>query len=156
MRIGQGYDVHRLQPGGVLTLCGMVVSDELSPVAHSDGDVVLHALTDALLGAIGAGDIGEHFANDDPQWKSADSRQFVEHALRLVRDEGWSVCNADCLIIAERPKLKAYKPAMKQLLEELLNAPANVKAGTNEKLDALGAGDAVAAHAVVLLTRGEV
>ena len=153
MRIGHGYDLHRLQAGGKLTLAGIVVSEEMSPIAHSDGDVVLHALTDALLGALQLGDIGEHFANDDERWRGAASETFVKHALFEAISGGWKVCNADVLIIAERPKLAAHKPAMRRNLERLIEAPANVKAGTNEGVDALGRGEAVAAHAVVLLAR---
>lgn len=153
-RIGHGYDLHRLQPSGQLILSSITVSSDISPVAHSDGDVVLHAVVDALLGAIGAGDIGEIFPNTDERWKNAASRIFVEHALLLVVAAGYVVGNIDVTILAERPKLKAFKPAMTEALAKLLNVPVNqvnVKAGTNEGCDAIGRGEAVAAHAVVLL-----
>ena len=156
MRIGHGFDLHQLQTGGRLVLAGVEVSSQLSPVAHSDGDVVLHAAVDALLGAIGAGDIGEHFPNTDPKWKGAASAIFVEHAMHLVRDVGYVVGNIDVLVMAERPKLKAYKPQMRANLARLLvveESQVNIKAGTNEGCDAVGRGEAIAAHATVLLLR---
>lgn len=149
-----GHDIHRLQPGGKLVVAGVVVSEEMSAVAHSDGDVAIHALVDALLGAIGAGDIGEHFPNTDPRWRNAPSRVFLDHAMSLVRSAGYRVGNVDLLILAERPKLKAFKPTMKRLIEEIMQAPANIKAGTNEGCDAIGRGEAIAATAVVLLIGG--
>lgn len=152
-RIGHGYDIHRLLPGGRLILAGVEVSTELSPDAHSDGDVVLHAITDAILGAIGAGDIGDHFSDKDGQWKGASSDQFVRHALKLAADAGYGVMNADVAIMAERPKLTRFKKVMAERLTGLLSAPANIKAGTNEAVDAIGRGEAIAAHAVVLLAR---
>jgi 2-C-methyl-D-erythritol 2,4-cyclodiphosphate synthase len=154
-RIGHGYDLHRLQPGGKLMLAGVEVSQTLSPIAHSDGDVVIHALVDALLGALGWGDIGELFPNTDPQWKDAPSRVFLEHVYAKVKAEGYAMVNADVTILAERPKLKAFKPAMRQFLENLLGGTINVKAGTNEGCDAIGRGEAIAAHAVVLLAKGK-
>ena len=153
-RIGHGFDLHRLETGPRLVLAGVLVSDELHPVAHSDGDVVLHALVDALLGAMGWGDIGEHFPNSDPKWKSAPSRVFVETVYAKVRAAGYSVGNVDVTVLAERPKLKAFKPQMVDALAALLNVSreqVNVKAGTNEGVDAVGRGEAIAAHAVVLL-----
>lgn len=155
-RIGYGYDVHRLQSGGPLLLGAVKVADDISPVAHSDGDVVLHALVDALLGGIGAGDIGELFPNSDPQWRGASSSLFVHKALLLVHEAGYVVGNADILIIAEKPRLKAYKSAIRQAVADLLKVDAsdvNIKAGTNEGCDAIGQGQAIAAHATVLLAR---
>ncbi|MGA2502003.1 MAG: 2-C-methyl-D-erythritol 2,4-cyclodiphosphate synthase [Tepidisphaeraceae bacterium] len=151
MKIGHGYDIHRLQPTGRLILAGVEVATGLSPIAHSDGDVVIHALVDALLGAIGQGDIGELFPPSDPKWKAADSTIFLNHALQLVRAAGYRVGNADITVLAEYPRLKPFKPAMKQRLESLISAPVNIKAGTNEACDAIGRGQAIAAHAVVLL-----
>ena len=153
-RIGHGYDLHRLQPGGKLTLAGIIVSEEISPVAHSDGDVVLHALVDAILGALGGGDIGDRFANTDLRWRGAPSRTFVEQVWAEAIAAGWSLANADVMILAERPKLAPFKPAMRETLESLLDGPVNVKAGTNEGCGEIGRGKAVAAHAVVLLGRG--
>ncbi|HSI36978.1 MAG: 2-C-methyl-D-erythritol 2,4-cyclodiphosphate synthase [Phycisphaerae bacterium] len=156
LRIGHGYDLHRLQLGGTLVLAGVAVSTEVSPVAHSDGDVVVHATVDAILGALGLGDIGEHFPDTDPRWKGAASRVFLEHAVRLAREAGYSIGNVDVTILAERPRLKAFKGEMVRTLSAILSGggPAvavNVKAGTNEKCDAIGRGEAIAAHAVVLL-----
>ena len=151
-RVGHGYDIHRLQSGGKLILAGVEVAQGISPIAHSDGDVVLHALVDALLGAIGEGDIGEKFPNTDPRWKDADSRLFVEEAMRLVRAAGYRVANADVTVLAEKPKLRNFKPKMVETLTSLLGAPANLKAGTNEGCDAIGRAEAIAAHVVILLT----
>lgn len=153
-RVGHGYDLHRLQTGGKLVLAGIRVSEEVSPIAHSDGDVVLHAAVDALLGAIGAGDIGEHFPNTDPRWRGADSSVFVSHAMMLVREKKYAVGNVDVLIIAERPKLKRFKPQMREAVAALLGVTpdqVNIKAGTNEGCDALGRGEAIAADVTVLL-----
>lgn len=132
-------------------LAGIETAADLSPIAHSDGDVVLHALVDALLGAIGAGDIGEMFPNTDPRWENAPSRIFVEAAMQRVHDAGFRVGNIDVTIMAERPRLKAHKPAMTQSLSSMVSAPVNIKAGTNEGCDAIGRGEAIAAHVVVLL-----
>ena len=154
-RIGHGYDLHRLQPGGALMLGGIEVSNEISPVAHSDGDVVIHALVDALLGAMGWGDIGEMYPNTDPQWKGAASRVFLEHVYAKVMADGYALVNADITILAERPKLKAFKPQMRDTLQRIVGGQVNIKAGTNEECDAIGRGEAIAAHAVVLLARGQ-
>lgn len=154
-RIGHGYDIHRLKTGGRMVLAGVVVSNDLSPDAHSDGDVVLHALVDAILGAIGAGDIGEHFSDKDPRWKGADSSVFLNHAIQLAKAHGYAVGNADVSIIAEVPKLMPFKKQMKDKLEQFLGAPANIKAGTNEACDATGRGEAIACHAVVLLVKAQ-
>jgi 2-C-methyl-D-erythritol 2,4-cyclodiphosphate synthase len=154
LRIGHGYDLHRLQSGGRLVLAGVTVSEDISPVAHSDGDVVYHALVDALLGAMGWGDIGEMFPNDDPRWKGAASTVFVEAVREKVAGEGFTVRSLDVTILAERPKLKRFKPAMVENLKaHFPRAVVNVKAGTNEGCDAIGRGEAIAAHAVVLLRR---
>jgi 2-C-methyl-D-erythritol 2,4-cyclodiphosphate synthase len=155
-RIGHGYDLHRLQAGGRLLLAGVLVSSELSPIAHSDGDVILHALVDAMLGAMGWGDIGEHFPDTDAKWKGAASRTFVETVHAKVREAGFDVVNLDVTLLAERPKIKPFKPAMRAALQEMLGGSVpsiNVKAGTNEGCDAIGRGEAIAAHAVVLLAR---
>jgi 2-C-methyl-D-erythritol 2,4-cyclodiphosphate synthase len=151
-RIGHGYDLHQLQSGGRLLLAGVEVSTEISPIAHSDGDVVFHALVDAILGALALGDIGEHFPDSDPKWKGAASRLFLEHAFQLARSQNFTVANADVTILAERPKLKPFKRQMVESVQQILGgAQVNIKAGTNEKCDAIGRGEAIAAHAVVLL-----
>jgi 2-C-methyl-D-erythritol 2,4-cyclodiphosphate synthase len=155
MRIGYGYDIHRLQMGGKLILAGITVAEGISPIAHSDGDVVLHALVDAILGALGLGDIGDKFPNSDPKWKNANSRIFVEEAMKSATMSGWKVENVDVTVLAEKPVLKSFKPKMAESLANLVGAPANVKAGSNEECDAVGRGEAIAAHAVVLLVRGK-
>ena len=151
-RIGHGYDLHRLQPGGTLRLGGVVVATPQSAVAHSAGDVGLHAVVDAILGALGLGDIGEHFPNDDPRWKGSDSAVFLKAAMDQARTYRMRVVNIDVTVLCERPKLKAFKAAMVKNLKAVTFAESvNVKAGTNEGCDAVGRGEAVAAHAVVLL-----
>ena len=155
-RIGHGFDLHRLQSGGKLILGGITVCETLSPIAHSDGDVVFHALVDALLGAIGEGDIGELFPNTDPQWHNAPSRIFLDNAFQKVTARGYQLANTDITILAERPRLRTFKPAMRQNLAQLLHLSLdqiNIKAGTNEGCDAIGRGEAIAAHAVVLLSQ---
>jgi 2-C-methyl-D-erythritol 2,4-cyclodiphosphate synthase len=155
-RIGHGYDIHRLQQGGELYLGGAKVADGISPIAHSDGDVVLHALVDALLGALTAGDIGEEFPNTDPQWKGARSEVFVEQTMSQVRAAGYKVENADITILAEQPKISPHKREIVANLQRLLDCQAvNVKAGTNEGCDSIGRGEAIAAHSVVLLSLTE-
>jgi 2-C-methyl-D-erythritol 2,4-cyclodiphosphate synthase len=153
--VGHGYDLHRLQSGGLLYLAGILVSEEISPIAHSDGDVVIHALVDAVLGALALGDIGEHFPDSDPRWKNAPSLTFLDHAMTLVKTAGYHLLNADLTVLTERPKLKPFKPQMTARLKESLGpqSQVNIKAGTNEKCDAIGQGQAIAAHAVVLLAR---
>jgi 2-C-methyl-D-erythritol 2,4-cyclodiphosphate synthase len=155
-RIGHGYDLHRIQPGGRLLLGGIVVSTDISPIAHSDGDVVLHALVDALLGAMAWGDIGELFPNTEPRWKNANSQLFVATVFEKVRQAGYAVGNVDVTILAERPSLKVFKPAIAAALAAMLSVEVeavNVKAGTNEGCDAIGHGQAIAADVVLLLHR---
>jgi len=155
LRIGHGYDLHRLQPGGQLVLGGVVVANDISPVAHSDGDVVLHALVDAILGALGKGDIGEHFPNTDPVYRNAASSVFVERVCELMVAERFHAVNVDITILAERPKLKPFKAEIAENVSRLIGCQVNIKAGTNEGVDAIGHGEAIAAHAVVLLGRQE-
>lgn len=153
-RTGIGYDVHRLAHGRALVLCGVVIPYDRGLLGHSDADVVLHAVCDALLGAAGLGDIGELFPDSDPALRNADSRRFVVEVRARVEAAGWRVANVDVTVLAEQPKLKAYKPQMRAALAELLGLPtaaANIKAGTNEGLDAIGRGEAIGCHAAVLL-----
>lgn len=152
-RIGHGYDIHRLQSGGKLTLGGVVVSTDLSPIAHSDGDVAIHAIVDALCGAIGAGDIGQHFPDSDPAHKGAPSTRFLDKMMQDIGAAGFQVVNADVTILTERPRLGAFKAEIAANLSRLLGAPVNIKAGTNEGCDAIGRGEAIAAHAIVLLAK---
>jgi 2-C-methyl-D-erythritol 2,4-cyclodiphosphate synthase len=153
IRIGHGYDIHRMQAGGELVLGGVTVSTEMSPIAHSDGDVVIHAIVDALLGAMAWGDIGEKFHNTDPQWKAASSRVFLETVYAQVKAAGYCMVNVDVTILAERPKLQPFKHPIAENLVRMLGGQVNIKAGTNEGCDSIGRGEAIACHAVVLLTQ---
>jgi 2-C-methyl-D-erythritol 2,4-cyclodiphosphate synthase len=154
--IGHGYDIHRLERATGekrLVLAGIAVSDEVSPVAHSDGDVIFHALVDAILGALGQGDIGQLFPDTDPRWRDASSRIFVEDACNRARQAGYRISNLDVTLLLERPRIAPLKAQMIDSLRSLFEPGTivNLKAGTNEGCDAIGRGEAVAAHAVVLL-----
>jgi 2-C-methyl-D-erythritol 2,4-cyclodiphosphate synthase len=154
VRIGIGFDIHRLEPGSGLTLGGVRVPHDQSLVGHSDGDALLHAITDALLGACGLGNIGEKYPDTDPRYAGVDSRQLLRDTAALVRGKGYEIGNIDSNILAERPKLLEYFPAMKDTIAEILEIPVDdvhVKAKTMEHLDAVGAGDAIAAQAIALV-----
>ena len=154
MRIGSGIDVHAFGPGDSLMLGGVRIAHTRGVVAHSDGDVVLHALTDALLGAAGLGDIGQHFKDTDPRWKGADSKQFVRAVMDMLRTRRLRVGNADVTVLAERPKLSPVRDDIRRQVAELLEVgleQVNVKATTTEKLGFLGRSEGIAAQAVVLL-----
>jgi 2-C-methyl-D-erythritol 2,4-cyclodiphosphate synthase len=156
IRIGQGFDVHAFGDGDHVMLGGVRVAHERGIVAHSDGDVVLHALCDAMLGALALGDIGRHFPPSDPQWKGADSRAFVRHCDHLVRDLGWRVGNADITVICERPKVGPHAEEMRRLIALDLGidiGDVSVKATTTEKLGFTGRGEGIAAQAACLLVR---
>lgn len=153
-RIGQGIDLHRLAPGRPLRLGGIEIPSDLGPVSHSDGDVLLHAVTNALLGALGEGDIGRHFPDRDPRYRDADSARFVAEVLRRVHHAGYRVVNLDATVLAETPRLEPYRDAMVARISELLGVDAgcvNVKFGTGEGVGAVGRGEAIHASAVVLL-----
>lgn len=153
-RIGQGLDAHRFQEGGRLVLGGVEIPFDYGLAAHSDGDCLLHAVTDALLGALGAGDIGRHFPDDDPAFAGADSRHFLCHARDLAAADGWRVNNVDATIIAQRPRLANFIPAMRDRLAADLRlgvGEVNVKATTTEHMGFTGRGEGIAALAVVLL-----
>ena len=154
MRIGSGVDVHAFGPGDHVMLGGVRVAHTQGVLAHSDGDVLLHALTDALLGAAGLGDIGQHFRDTDPRWKGADSAGCVQAVLGMLRARGLRVGNADLTLLAERPKLGPVRDAIRGRIAELLEVSpeaVNVKATTTEKLGFLGRAEGLAAQAVVLL-----
>jgi 2-C-methyl-D-erythritol 2,4-cyclodiphosphate synthase len=156
IRIGLGHDRHRLVAGRPLILGGVNIQFELGLDGHSDADVLLHAVTDAILGAAGLGDIGEWFPNSDPQWSNANSTIFLKRAIQLATDEGWEVANLDCTIHAERPKLSAYKRPIAESIAQLIGIPAdrvNVKAKTGEKVGPIGRQEAIDADAVVLLIK---
>jgi 2-C-methyl-D-erythritol 2,4-cyclodiphosphate synthase len=153
-RVGHGWDVHRLVPGRPLVVGGVAVPHDRGPLGHSDGDPLLHALADALLGAAGLGDIGERFPPTDPRWKDADSATLLEAVVAEVRAAGWAPHQADATVILERPRLGPHRGAIRARIAALLGVPAaavNVKAKTAEGLGAVGAGEAVEAHAVVVL-----
>ena len=154
MRVGSGFDVHAFGPGEHVMLGGVRVPHTHGVLAHSDGDVLLHALTDALLGAAGLGDIGQHFRDTDPRWKGADSARFVQAALAMLRERDLRVGNADVTLIAERPKVGPYRDAIRARIAELLEVSeqaVNVKATTTERLGFAGRAEGLAAQAVVLL-----
>lgn len=153
-RIGQGYDVHALVPGRKLILGGVEIPFERGLLGHSDADALLHAVTDALLGAVGLGDIGRHFPDTDPRYQGADSRILLRDALALVLQQGWRPVNVDATLIAQQPRLAPHIPAMCQVLAADLGLDAgcvNIKGKTNEKLGYLGRNEAIEAQAVVLL-----
>jgi len=155
-RVGIGYDIHRLIPDRKLILAGLEIPCDMGLSGHSDADVVLHAVTDGLLGAAGLGDIGEMFPDSDPVYKDADSGKLLQQALDQVNAAGYTPVNLDTIIIAEKPKLTPYKPQMRRRLAQLLKldeSAINLKAKTNEGLGDVGTGAAIAAYAVVLLTK---
>ena len=155
-RIGHGFDLHRLEPGLKLIVGGVTFEHDRGCAAHSDGDVVYHAVTDAILGAIGQDDIGQLFPDSDPKWKGTDSRVFVEEAVRRMRAAGYAVGNLDVTVILQSPKLSPHKAAIRANLAGLLGCDiscANIKGKTHEKVDAIGEGRAIACHAVVMVYR---
>lgn len=157
-RIGQGFDVHQLTEGRPLIIGGVAIPYEKGLLGHSDADVLLHAVADACLGAIGAGDIGGHFPDTDPAFKNADSSKLLQHVWKLVKEKGYELVNADCTIIAQKPKMAPYIGEMKAKIAELLEGSAeqiNVKATTTEKLGFTGRGEGIASQAVVLLKKLE-
>ncbi len=155
-RIGHGFDLHRLEPGLPLVVCGQRIEHDRGCAAHSDGDVVYHAVTDAMLGALGQDDIGQLFPDDDAKWKGADSRLFVEEAARRMEEAGFSIGNIDVTVICQKPRLSPYKAAMKANLTALLGcelSQVNLKGKTHERVDAVGEERAIACHVVVLIGR---
>jgi 2-C-methyl-D-erythritol 2,4-cyclodiphosphate synthase len=158
MRVGIGYDVHAFGPGDHVMLGGVRIPHELGVEAHSDGDVLLHALCDALLGAMGLGDIGQHFPDTDPRWRGADSRQFLRHCATLLAEHHWRLVNADVTVIAEAPRLGAHRDQMRARIASDLDCAGqriNVKATTHEGLGSLGRCEGLAAQAIVLLARAD-
>lgn len=156
-RVGTGYDLHRLVEGRPLVLAGITVPFGRGPLGHSDGDVLCHSLTDALLGAAGAGDIGRHFPNTDPAWKDAPGLDLLARAVAIVRAAGYAPASADVTIVLEQPKLSPHVDAMRSRVAEVLGvatSAVSIKGKTNEGVDAVGRGEAIAAHAVAVLTSG--
>lgn len=157
IRIGQGFDVHRFaepEAGRPLVLMGLIIPHDRGLAGHSDADVMVHALMDALLGAAGLGDIGQHFPDTDAAYKGADSAKLIERVMTALRERGWRVVNADVLLMGERPKLAPHREAMRERIAPLLGIGTdclNVKATTTEKLGFTGRGEGLAAQAVVLI-----
>lgn len=156
LRIGQGLDVHAFETGDFVTLAGVQIPHTHGLKAHSDGDVILHALSDALLGALALGDIGQHFPDTDPNFKGADSRVLLRHVYQLILDRGYTLVNADITVACERPKLAPHNIAMRQNIADDLNADIShisVKATTTEKLGFTGRQEGIFASAIVLLQK---
>lgn len=156
-RVGTGYDLHRLVPDRALVLAGVVIPFERGPHGHSDGDVVCHALVDALLGAAGAGDIGQHFPNTEPRWKDAAGLDLLARAVAIIDRRGWRPIHVDVTVILERPKLVPHLAAIRQAIAQVLGLDVthvSVKGKTNEGVDAVGRGEAIAAHAVATIASG--
>jgi len=154
MRIGHGFDVHAFGDGDHVVLGGQTIAHSHGLVAHSDGDVVLHALCDALLGAAGLGDIGGHFPDTDPKYLEADSRQLLRQVVAKLAEEGWTAGNVDITVVAQRPRLAPYVPAMRAAIADDLavdSGVVNVKATTTESLGYIGREEGIACHAVALL-----
>ena len=153
-RCGIGYDLHRLAAGRPLIVGGIELPFDKGPVGHSDGDVLAHALCDALLGAAGLGDIGTHFPDTDPKWKGANSLLFLARAKKLLEEKHFAIEHVDAVIITEKPKLGSHFPKMREALAKSLGVPVekiHLKAKTNEGVDAIGRGEAIAAHVVATL-----
>jgi len=157
-RIGQGWDVHRIESGRPLILGGITVPSEFGLAGHSDADVLFHAVTDAVLGSVALGDIGMHFPDTAPEWKGADSLQFLEHAVKLLEQKGYLLVNVDTTIILERPKLKEFRLPIRQSLARALGLAVDavsVKFKTAEKVGPVGLGQSCEAQATVLVSSGE-
>lgn len=156
MRIGHGFDVHAFGPGDRVILGGVTIPFSQGLVAHSDGDVVIHALCDALLGAAGMGDIGRHFPDHDPAWRDADSRLLLHQVRAWLSEQNWRIGNVDMTVVAQAPRLASYIPVMRERLAEDLQCPldaVNIKATTTEKLGYIGRSEGIACHAVALIER---
>lgn len=156
LRIGEGWDVHALVPGRPLKLGGVEIPHPHGLLGHSDADVLLHAITDALLGAAGLGDIGRHFPDSDPQFRGADSTRLLRHVVALIQAQGWRVNNLDCTVVAQAPRLSGHMSDIQRSVAESLGVPTeqvNVKAKTAERLGPVGQGHSIEARAVVLLNR---
>lgn len=156
MRIGYGYDLHRLAEGRRCWIGGVEIPSEKGLLGHSDADVLLHAITDALLGALALGDIGSHFPDSDPDWEGRDSSFFLVRVYQIILEKGWRIVNIDSTVVAEAPRLRPHVESIRRRIGEILQISSDavsVKATTNEKLGPVGREEAVAAHAVVLVER---
>lgn len=156
IRLGNGFDVHAFAEGKSLTLCGVVIPFVKTLSGHSDADVGMHAITDAIYGALAEGDIGQHFPPSDPQWKGAASEIFLQHAVQLARTHGFRISNVDCTLICEEPKIGPHAPAMRKALADIMGLETervSVKATTSERLGFTGRGEGIAAIATAALVR---
>lgn len=156
IRLGNGFDVHAFGPGDHVTLCGVKVPHSHGLVGHSDADVAMHTVTDAIYGALALGDIGQHFPPGDPQWKGAASEIFLRHAVAMARDQGFGISNVDCTLICEQPKVGPYAAAMRAEMARLMgmdSARVSVKATTSERLGFTGRGEGIACIATAALIR---
>ena len=156
IRIGNGYDIHKLVAGRPLILGGVKIPHSLGLLGHSDADVLTHAIMDALLGALSLGDIGHYFPPSDPEWKGADSMMLLEQVLQIIQSQGWKIGNIDTTIVAEQPKLKPHLKTMRSSLAQTMSLEidrVSIKATTNEKLGAVGREEGICAYAVILLVR---
>ncbi len=159
IRTGFGYDSHRLVEGRPFMLGGIEIPNDKGGLGHSDADVLLHAICDALLGAVALGDIGLHFPDTEVAWKDADSRKLLAHVVKLLREKGWTVGNMDCTVVLEKPKLRPHVDAMRAAVAELLGTEldaVSVKASTNEKMGFVGREEGVCAYAIVLVEKAMV
>lgn len=155
-RVGFGYDTHQLKPGRALWLGGVPIPNDTGLDGHSDADVLLHAVCDALLGAVGLGDIGTHFPNTDPAWKGADSKGLLKAVVALLGERGWAVGNVDCTLVMERPKIMPHVPAMRAVIAPLLGVAedaVSIKATTSETMGFIGREEGACAYAVALVHR---
>jgi len=156
IRVGAGFDVHAFGPGDHVVLGGVRIAHEAGVIAHSDGDVLLHALCDALLGAAALGDIGQHFPDSDPRWRGAASAQFVQHAVALLQERGYRIGNVDLTLLCEAPRIARHREAIRMQVAQLLGLDleaVNLKATTTEKLGFIGRREGLAAEAVVLIQK---
>ena len=156
IRVGMGFDVHQLETGRDFWLGGIKLISQKGAIGHSDADVLIHAICDALLGAANLRDIGFHFSNKDPRWKGKDSKHFLQEVTKMLSDKGWSVGNVDCTLCLENPKINPYIPEMKKVLAPLMNVSEDeisIKATTNETLGYVGREEGVNAYAVALITK---
>ncbi len=156
IRVGMGFDVHQLEEGRDMFLGGIKLVSMKGAVGHSDADVMIHAICDALLGAADLRDIGFHFANTDDRWKGMDSKFFLQEVTRLLAEKGWKIGNVDCTVCAEQPKINPYIPQMKKVLAPLMNVEegdVSIKATTSEKLGYVGREEGITAYAVALITK---
>lgn len=156
IRVGAGFDVHAFGPGDHVMLGGVRIAHEAGVIAHSDGDVLLHALCDALLGAAALGDIGQHFPDSDPRWRGAASAQFVQHAVALLQERGYRIGNVDLTLLCEAPRIARHREAIRMQVAQLLGLDleaVNLKATTTEKLGFIGRREGLAAEAVVLIQK---